>query len=48
MTTTKERITFFSYPFVLYKLSRLLGIRDYNPKLQGTHRKNEIIWEKNI
>ena len=46
MTTTKERITFFRTHFVLYKLCGLLGIKDYNPKLQKTHRKDEIVWEK--
>ena len=42
----KQKNYFFSYPFVLYKLCQLLGIKDYNPKLQKTHRKDEIVWEK--
>ena len=33
----KRKNYFFSYPFVLYKLCGLLGIKDYNPKLQKTH-----------
>ena len=39
----KRKNYFFSYPFVLYKLCGLLGIKDYNPKLQKTHRKDEIV-----
>ena len=42
----KQNNYFFSYPFVLYKLCQLLGIKDYNPKLQKTHWKDEIVWEK--
>ena len=42
----KQKNYFFSYPFVLYKLCRLLGIKDYNLKLQTTHRKDEIVWKK--
>ena len=42
----KQKNYFFSYPFVLYKLCGLLGIKDYDPKLQKTHRKDEIVWEK--
>ena len=39
----KRKNYFFSYPFVLYKLCGLLGIKDYNPKLQKTHWKDEIV-----
>ena len=42
----KRKNYFFSYPFVLYKLCGLLGIGDYNPKLQKTHQKDEKVWEK--
>ena len=42
----KQKNYFFSYPFVLYKLCGLLGIKDYNPKLPETHRKDEIVWGK--
>ena len=35
----KRKNYFFSYPFVLYKLCGLLGIRDYNPKLPDTSEK---------
>ena len=42
----KQKNYFFSYPFILYKLCGLLGIKDYNPKLQKTHRKDEIVWKK--
>ena len=28
----------------IYK--RYKGIKDYNPKLQKTHRKDELVWEK--
>ena len=42
----KRKNYFFSYLFLSYKLCGLLGIRDYNPKLQKTHRKDEIVWEK--
>ena len=44
----KQKNYFFSYPFVLCKLCGLLGIKDYNPKLQGTRLKDEIVWEKYV
>ena len=44
----KQKNYFFSYPYVLYKLCQLLGIKNYNPKLQKTHRKDELVWEKNM
>ena len=42
----KQKNYFFSYPFVLYKLCSLLGIGDYNPKLQGIHQIDKIALEK--
>ena len=42
----KRQNYFFSYPFVLYKLCGLLGIRDHNPKLPEKNQKHETVWGK--